>query len=56
MGVVFVLLAIAWFAIAIWMRASALVGKDGLVHRTTRLERQSIAYRKRLERGVHSHS
>jgi hypothetical protein len=56
MTAVFVLLAIAWFGLAIWTRISTLVGNKGLVHQATRLTKQSVAYRKRLERDLHSHS
>ncbi len=50
-----VLLAIAWFAIVVWLRVSALVGKDGAVHCATRRTNQATAYRKRLERNLHAH-
>ena len=54
MNTLLVLLVIAWFAVAIWLRKLSLLGKNGLVHRATRLTRQSIAYHKRLERNLHA--
>ena len=55
MSIILLLLAVAWFALAIAIRVSALVGKDGAVHCATRRTNQATAYRKRLERNLHAH-
>jgi hypothetical protein len=55
MFTVVLLLAIAWFALAIVVRVLALVGKDGAVHCATRRTNQATTYRRRLERNLHTH-